>query len=76
MTKTTAREARRQELNAIFEALPGTRPERLATLAAAIGCPLNSVRIYLLKTDGARVMPAAKLEKLRLELLGTAATAA
>lgn len=59
-------EQRRAEFVRIFEAMPGKRIDRIRRVGEILSCKTNTVRIYLLKTPGARTIPESKLKLLRV----------
>lgn len=67
-TATTDRERRRTEFRQVFDAMPGTMPDRIMRVCEILGYRPNTIRVLLCRTQAWKVIPQAKLDILRREL--------
>lgn len=64
-------EQRRAELQAIIDAMPGRKVDRIRKICSILHYKENSIRIFLIDPDkpsGTKAMPEAKLRILKREL--------
>ena len=67
-TAADAREQRRAEFNALFDAIPGDNRARVKKVCAILGYPPGTVYVLRCKKTAWKVIPQAKLDILRREL--------
>ena len=61
-------EERKAEFGRLFKSIPGRNIDRIRKVCALLHYKENTIRIFTMKGDNAKVMPEAKLKILKREL--------